>query len=69
MESLFRQGLDEGCFEVIAVNDGSTDNSIKVIDDMMENHHNITIINQNNQGLSAARNTGIEKIYPICRFR
>lgn len=61
MESLFRQGLDEGCFEVIAVNDGSTDNSIKVIDDMMENHHNITIINQNNQGLSAARNTGIEK--------
>ena len=61
MESLFRQGLDEGCFEVIAVNDGSTDNSIKVIDEMMENHHNITIINQNNQGLSAARNAGIEK--------
>lgn len=61
MESLFRQGLDEECFEVIAINDGSTDDSIKVIDDMMENHHNITVINQSNQGLSAARNAGIER--------
>ncbi len=61
MESIFRQGLDEDCFEVIAVNDGSTDNSIKVIDELLEKHHNISIVNQSNQGLSAARNTGIEK--------
>lgn len=61
MESIFRQGLDEDCFEVIAVNDGSTDNSIKVIDDLLVKHHNISIVNQSNQGLSAARNTGIEK--------
>lgn len=59
MESLFRQGLDEECFEIIAVNDGSTDNSIKVIEDLVEKHHNISIINQSNQGLSVARNTGI----------
>ncbi len=61
MESLFRQGLDEECFEIIAVNDGSTDNSIKVIEDLVEKHHNISIINQSNQGLSVARNTGIAK--------
>jgi glycosyltransferase involved in cell wall biosynthesis len=61
IESLFRQGLGEECFEIIAINDGSTDNSIQAIEDLLNGHRNIRIINSNKQGVSAARNTGIEK--------
>lgn len=59
IESIFRQGLDEDCFEVIIVNDGTKDHSMEVIHDIIEQHKNITVLNQENQGLSVARNNGI----------
>ena len=59
IESIFKQSLDEERFEVIIVNDGSTDNSMEMITDIVQQHHNITIINQENQSLSVARNNGI----------
>lgn len=59
MESVFRQGLDDGCYEVIIVNDGTQDRSMEVIADIIQQHTNITVINQENQGLSVARNNGI----------
>ena len=59
MESIFRQGLDEADFEIIIVNDGSQDRSIEIIEDIIQQHDNITVINQENQGLSVTRNNGI----------
>lgn len=59
MESIFKQGLDEDTFEVIIVNDGTKDRSMEVIQDIIAQHKNITVINQENQGLSMARNNGI----------
>ena len=59
IESIFRQGLDDSDFEVIIVNDGTEDRSMEVIADIIGNHDNVTVINQENQGLSAARNNGI----------
>lgn len=59
LESIFRQGLDENCFEVIIVNDGTEDHSMEVIQDIVEQHKNIIVLNQENQGLSVARNNGI----------
>lgn len=59
LESVYRQGLDESRFEVIIVNDGTPDKSMEVIQDIIEQHKNITVINQENQGLSTARNNGI----------
>lgn len=59
MESIFRQDLDENTFEVIIVNDGTEDRSMEVIQDIIEQHKNITVLNQENQGLSVARNNGI----------
>lgn len=46
--------------EIIIVNDGSTDQSLAVISDLICSHHNVKVINQKNQGLSVARNTGID---------
>lgn len=46
--------------EVIIVNDGSTDQSLAVISDLICSHNNVKVINQKNQGVSVARNTGID---------
>ena len=59
MESIFKQGLDEDIFEVIIVNDGTQDRSMEVIEDIIAQHKNITAINQENQGISMARNNGM----------
>lgn len=59
LESIFRQGLDDSRFEVIIVNDGSTDKSMEMITDIISQHNNITVINQENKSLSVARNNGI----------
>ena len=59
IESIFKQGLDDMDFEVIIVNDGSTDRSMKMIEDIINQHNNITVINQENLSLSVARNNGI----------
>ena len=60
-ECIFRQELDETEFEVIIVNDGTKDNSMEKIADFIKEHSNISVINQENQGLSVARNNGIAK--------
>lgn len=59
IQSVYRQALSENDFELILVNDGTQDNSFGVIKDIIHQHTNITIVEQNNQGLSAARNTGL----------
>ena len=46
-------------FRLIAVNDGATDNSPEILRDFAADHPYVTIIDQENQGLSAARNTGL----------
>lgn len=61
IESILCQGLDEERFELIIVNDGTKDNSMEIIADVISHHNNITVINQENQGLSIARNNGIEQ--------
>lgn len=61
MESIFRQNLDESIFEVIIVNDGTPDHSMEMIQDIITQHSNISVINQENLSLSVARNNGIAK--------
>ena len=59
LESIFRQGIDDDNFEVIIVNDGTEDRSMEVIQEIISQHDNITVINQENLSLSVARNNGI----------
>lgn len=45
--------------QIIVVNDGSTDDSMYLVEKMINNDNRIILINQNNLGVSAARNCGI----------
>lgn len=46
--------------EIICINDGSDDNSLRLIKDFATKDGRIKIINQDNKGVSIARNKGIE---------
>lgn len=46
--------------EVICVNDGSTDNSLEVIKRYAEEDPRVMVVNKENTGVSAARNTGLD---------
>lgn len=47
-------------FELILVNDGSTDSSLKICEHYAQNDNRVKVITQLNKGVSVARNTGIE---------
>lgn len=47
--------------EVIVINDGSTDNTSKILGDISESDRRVKVINQENAGVSAARNTGLKQ--------
>lgn len=57
MESLLAQTLSS--LEVIIVDDGSTDGSGQRADDYAAQHSHITVIHQENGGVSRARNAGL----------
>ena len=46
-------------YEVICVNDGSTDGSLTILEEFQNRYNQITVITQQNKGLSGARNAGI----------
>ncbi len=47
-------------FEIIAIDDGSTDKSLEILQQFSDK---ITVLSKSNQGLAAALNSGIEKIH------
>ncbi len=58
-DSLVNQTFKD--FEIIVVNDGSTDNSESIISRYEKKYDNIKVINQKNQGLSMTRNNGVKE--------
>jgi glycosyltransferase involved in cell wall biosynthesis len=59
LDSIINQTYNN--LEIIIINDGSVDNSLKIIKYYQKKDSRIIIINQKNQGLSIARNNGIMK--------
>jgi glycosyltransferase involved in cell wall biosynthesis len=48
-------------FELLLVDDGSTDNTFGVIDELIHTHNSIIVLKQNHLGPAAARNLGAQK--------
>lgn len=61
LRSLEDQDIDKEEYEIICVNDGSPDNSREVISGLQKEYCNIILIDQENHGVSLARNNGIAR--------
>lgn len=59
IQSILAQDFSE--YEIILVDDGSTDGSGKICDEYSQKYSQIKTIHQNNKGLGGARNRGIEE--------
>ncbi|MBQ6219893.1 MAG: glycosyltransferase [Methanosphaera sp.] len=58
LDSVINQTFKD--IEIICINDGSTDNSLKILEEYARKDERIKIISQENQGLGASRNVAIE---------
>lgn len=59
IESILKQNIN-GAYEIICINDGSSDHSLDILYSLSKIHSNLKIYSQNNSGPSTARNKGLE---------
>ena len=59
IRSLENQDLSKDDYEIIVTNDGSPDNCREIVESLQQEFSNIILINQENQGVSMARNNAI----------
>jgi len=59
LNSILKQQFRD--YEIILVNDGSTDNSLDICRSYAEKYSNIITVNKNNGGASSARNAGLDR--------
>ena len=59
VESILKQTYDN--YEIIIVDDGSTDETGKVADELLKQSKQINVVHQSNGGASKARNTGMKR--------
>ena len=58
IESILNQTYKD--LEVIVIDDGSKDSSLNICNKLMKEDYRLTVIHQENQGVSSARNKGLE---------
>lgn len=63
IESCLNQDLSKSEYELVMVNDGTPDNSMDIVNKYAQNNTNIHIIEQENKGLSEARNAGLRNAH------
>ena len=59
LDSILNQSFAD--FELICVDDGSTDSSLQILDQVSKRDPRVTVITQSNQGPGAARNKGLDR--------
>ena len=60
LSSLLNQDIPREMYEILCVDDGSTDDSPQILDTFSAQNPNLTVIRQENGGVAAARNRGLE---------
>ncbi|OWT33488.1 hypothetical protein BGI41_02185 [Methanobrevibacter sp. 87.7] len=60
LDSVINQTLND--IEIICINDGSTNNSLDILNEYTKKDNRIKIFSQENKGLSAARNYGLKHV-------
>lgn len=60
VDSLLHQDIDKSEYEIILINDGSTDKSYEIAQQLESKYGNIVLLSQENKGQSAARNVGLD---------
>lgn len=60
IDSLYQQDIPIEDYEIILINDGSTDSSYELAKQIDSMHENIRLLTQTNQGQSVARNKGLD---------
>ncbi len=60
IHSLLSQDLDSTQYEIIVVNDGSTDQTVATVESISKEFSNVRLFTQENRGEGGARNTGLK---------
>lgn len=60
LESLLEQDLPSEEYEIICVNDGSTDGSLNILKNYKQKYRNIIVIDKENGGVATTRNVGLD---------
>lgn len=63
LDSILNSDLPKDAYEVVIVNDGSTDKGPEIAQDYVSRHDNFVCLTQENQGQSVARNYGIKECH------
>lgn len=61
IDSMLQQDISPDEYEIICVNDGSTDGSLDILRSYEKADSRLTVINQRNSGVCSARNAGLER--------
>lgn len=61
IDSILKQDYDLSKIQILLINDGSKDNSLSICNHYAKKYQNVVVINQENKGVSVARNNGIKK--------
>ena len=59
VNSILNQNFED--FELICIDDGSTDNSLAILNEISKKDSRLRVISQKNLGAGAARNKGIKE--------
>ena len=60
IQSLLEQDISQDEYEIICINDGSSDRSLEILKHFSQNYKNIIVVDQKNFGVCASRNRGLD---------